>query len=456
MRGLRAFALRMGTRTGKTFTVLTDFAVTHLDLRDADDLLVVAPASYYEAWEGALERDLHPSLYRQVCVLVWRASSTTLFDVSAFLRTRSPRVLVVDVEALATVDRARDLVLAYASQRRCYCAVDESTTIKNPAARAKQSNFVVKQLGPLCWYRRVLTGLMAPRSPEDLYQQFAFLDPSIIGLPSFRAFQGRYCVLKKTYFKTGTRREVLRFRNLDHLQAVTEPWSYSVELDASRVYERAPVDLTPEQRRVYDELVEAASAELSAESRVTVHQVITQILRLHQVACGHVRDDDGVVHDLPENRTRAVVDAASQLGGKVVVWVAFAPDVGKVRDALDRAHGAGSTSVFWGGNRRDRLREEELFLQEASRRFMVATPAAGKFGREWRVASGAVYHSNTDNLEDRVQSEARVLAFDKDEPATYLDVVAAGTVDERIIKNLVRKSLLAAEVDGRRWREWVR
>jgi hypothetical protein len=207
---------------------------------------------------------------------------------------------------------------------------------------------------------------------------------------------------------------------------------------------------------VYDDLVTAASAELAGESRVTVRQVITQILRLHQVACGHVRDDDGVVHDLPEHRTRAVVDAASQLGGKVVVWVAFAPDVAKVQAALDRAHGAGSTSAFWGGNRRDRLHEEELFLQEARRRFMVATPAAGKFGREWRVASGAVYHSNTDNLEDRVQSEARVLAFDKGEPSTYLDVVAASTVDERIIKNLVRKSALAAEVDGRRWREWVR
>ena len=53
-------------------------------------------------------------------------------------------------------------------QRRCTVVVDESTRIKNP--RAKRTRFV-QRVGMLAAKRRILTGMVAPRSPMDLYAQ---------------------------------------------------------------------------------------------------------------------------------------------------------------------------------------------------------------------------------------------------------------------------------------------
>ena len=453
MRGKHAFALFMGTRTGKTFTSTTDWATNICD-KVVDDLCVIAPASYYESWHRSLNNDLSAQV--RPTIFLWRASEVKEDDpaVRGFLSSPSPRVLIIDVEALATVTRAQELVKAFVGQRRCQVIVDESTTIKNPKAKAKQSNFVV-EVGALAKFRRILTGLPTPRSPLDVWQQFQLLGPNILGVPSYNSFMYRYGVVKKRRFAMGVRRQVVAYRNLDHLRKIIEPYTYTVELDANREYERILVELTPQQKKIYDDLKKYASAELSGESRVTVDQVITQILRLHQVVCGHVTDDDGATVDIKENRTRAMLDITSSVDGKIVVWVAFGRGIVKVTQALEKAHGKGTVSQFWGGNRPVRLEEEQRFLQETRRRFMVATPAAAKFGREWRVSNTAIYHTNSDNLENRVQSEARTLAFDKDETTTYFDIVARGTVEEKIIDNLVKKNLLATKIDGRKWREWI-
>lgn len=453
MRGKTAFALFMGTRTGKTFTSITDWA-TNVCAGMVDDLLVIAPASYYESWGKAVAKDLSKDV-PHYDMLVWSASRTKDKDIADFMDGINNKILVIDVEALATVKRAQELAVDFVKRRRCQVIVDESTTIKNPKKSAKQSNFVANEIGPSAQFRRILTGLPTPRSPLDIWQQFQFLDPSVLQVPNYNAFMYRYGVVKKMRFATGVRRQVVAYRNLDHLRSIIEPYTYTVELDVNREYERVPVELTSQQKRIYDDIKKYASSELGKDQRVTVDQVITMLLRLHQVACGHVTDDDGNLIDLDETRTDALLELTGSIDNKIVVWVAYSRDIDKVTTVLEKAHGKGTVSQFWGGNRSVRLEEEQRFLQDANRRFMVATPAAAKFGREWKISNVAIYHTNSDNLENRVQSEARTLAFDKDETTTYFDIVARGTVEERIIENLVKKNLLATKIDGRKWKEWL-
>lgn len=455
MKGKRPFALHMGTRTGKTFTSLTDWARTVVELHQADDLLVIPPASYYEEWEHSLVKDLSKDFVQKIDTLVWRADSSTEEGNNEFLSSRKPRVLIIDAEAVAWVPRAQKLVLDFLEDRRCMTLIDESTTIKNPSAKAKLATFTAEEIGPRSAFRRTLSGLPTPRSPMDIYNQFRFLDPEILGGLSYTAFMYRYAIVKKRRFSTGTRREIVAYRNLDHLNKLIDPFSYQVELEANRNYERISVELTKEQRRLYDDLKKYAHTSLGKEERVTVDMVLTQVLRLHQIVCGHVKTDSGETVDIPENRTRQLIELAGSSKDKLVIWTMFDPDVRKLTVELEKKFGQGTVSRFWGGNRKTRLEEEDRFLNESKRRFMIATPAAARFGREWKIASQAAYYTNSDNLEHRVQSEARILAFDKDDWSVYYDFVAPGTVEVKIIQSLIKKNSLASQVDGRKWREWL-
>ena len=52
-------------------------------------------------------------------------------------------------------------------------AIDESTTIKNPAKRTKN----IIKLGKYAKYKRIMTGSPVTKNPLDLYTQCEFLDP---------------------------------------------------------------------------------------------------------------------------------------------------------------------------------------------------------------------------------------------------------------------------------------
>lgn len=86
---------------------------------------------------------------------------------------------------------------------------------------------------------------------------------------------------------------------------------------------------------------------------------------------------------------------------------------------------------------------------------MVATPAAAKFSRYWAQADLSVYFSNSNNYEDRSQSEERTQAVGKTTSCGYVDMRVRGTVDMKIIESLGRKRNLASEIVGDEWREWI-
>lgn len=457
------FALLMAMRTGKTKVVLDDFGRCELEGK-VEDLLVIAPAGVYRTWESAAIDHLSQDLLSRLKVLVWRSgegSQKAKERLSWFLGSRdTPRMLLMNVEALSTVQEARSLVLSFASQRKTMIVVDESTVIKNP--RSKRSRFVVEKLAPLGSMRRILSGLPTPRSPLDLFGQFEFLEKQLLGHSTFFSFRSRYAIMKRMQLK-GKRPfdVVVGFQNLEDLKDKIKPYSFRVTLEdcydlPPKLYSMREVGLTPDQRRIYYEVRDKATSELNAMAHVTATAVVSRILRCHQVLCGHVRDEHGVLHSIPEKRTDALLELLEEHDGKAVIWCSYDYNVDRIAEALkshfeDREIAA----RFWGGNLNTREEEERRFKEDPRCRYMVATPGAGGRGRTWVMADLVVYFSNVDNLEHRNQSEERTQGIDKVKSVAYVDLMAPGTVDERIIKALRRKIDMAATITGDNWKEWL-
>jgi SNF2 family DNA or RNA helicase len=448
----RVFALLMEMRTGKTAPILVDFFRS-----DSDDLLVIAPAGCYRTWVTAIKDIGAPG---DIMTYLWSADDAPS-EAALFLRSFGRKILIINVEALSSVKRARKLVLQFAGRRTCMIVIDESTCIKNDDAL--RTKFIVDELGPLAYRKRILSGLPTPRSPLDIYSQFAFLDRRIIGAPTYESFFNRHAITRHVANQVQQRyvKVVAGYKDVEAINKRIAPFCYRVLRSdcyevPEKLYVRRDVELTKEQKRIYRELKEYATSQLESEGHVTVQMVITQMLRLHQVLMGHIPDDDtGIIREVPSHRIRELVQVLREVSGKAIVWCSYDHSIQAITMAVAKEFGLGSVARFWGGNRKTREEEEKSFKENERCFVMVGTPSAGRFGRDWAVANTVIYYSSTPDLDHRLQSEDRPQKIGKLDSVTYIDLIAPGTIEEKFLKVLREKKRLADVVTGDKWKDWL-
>jgi SNF2 family DNA or RNA helicase len=451
------FALLMEMGTGKTKVALDTIGML-ADARAVRGAVVVAPKGVYMNWVNKeVPQHLPPEV--GAWTFAWSGGRTARQrnQLEMLLDRSHPRfpILVMNTEALSTGDRAMGLVEQFLRGRDCIMVVDESTTIKSPSASRTKAAI---RLGKHARFRRILTGMPVTKSPLDVYSQFEFLRPGLLGFRSYYAFRARYALMEMKHFGPRSINVVTGYQNEADLQQRLAPHSFRVLKEdcldlPPKVYTSRSVELTPEQRRVYDSVLEDATAKLGSGDHVTATEVITQLLRLHQVSCGHVVDENGVCHQLPENRTAEMLAAVEESrGGPMIVWSAYRADIPRIVAAL-RPHGP--VAQYHGGTPDDERAMSVQRFTDGSARFFVGTPNTGGFGLTLTNAANVVYYSNSHSLELRSQSEDRPHRIGQRKSVTYVDLVAGGTVDEKIIASLRKKIDIASAVVGDGYRQWL-
>ena len=461
LNGATSFALFLDMGTGKTKIILDEFQQECAKADGLHDLLIVAPAGSYSNWVTEIEEHLDPRLRQAVKVAKWRSGhGKSIRSVGELLDEIGPRILIVNIEALSTVLVAKEAVIKFMKAGRTTAVIDESTSIKSPTAR--RTRFVTRFVGGLSKRRRILSGLPSPNSPLDLYSQFEFLDQRILG-PSYSVFRNRYAVMQRKPFGPGGRMidVVTGFKNVPHLFETIRPHSFRktkeecLDLPPKVYMPPREVELTPDQRRIYREIKEDATSRIEGEAHVTASLVITQMLRLHQVLCGHVTDEDGVEHEVKTNRLDELVEVLDQHSGKAVIWANYNHSIRSVAKRLREECGDNSVAIFYGGNAGTRLEDERRWKSDPECRFLVASQGAGSLGNTWVEADLVIYYSNDFSLEHRMQSEDRSHRSGQTKSVTYVDLVATGTVDEKIISALRNKINLSSQITGDDYKEWL-
>lgn len=254
--------------------------------------------------------------------------------------------------------------------------------------------------------------------------------------------------------------KVKSYKNLDELQKKIKPYSIGVLkkdcLDLKpKIYSPRDVSLTPQQRRMYEEIKKYAISEIGDGEFVSATSVITQMIRLHQIVCGHAVSEDGVITDVKSDRINEILEILEEHQGKAIIWATYQHEIRKIADALKKQYGPHSTAMFYGGNKNSRVLEEKKFLGAEECRFMVSTQSAGGLGNNWIVADLVIYAANSYDLELRVQSEDRAHRKGQAHPVTYVDLIARDTVEQKIIEALRKKIDLTVAITGENFREWL-
>ena len=454
------FAYFMEMGTGKTKVLIDNLAMLY-DKGKVDGALIVAPKGVIGTWYNQELPNHLPDHIENVTVL-WQANINKkqqskldrLFETGQDLH-----ILIMNVEAFSTkkgVAFVEKFILAH----NVLISVDESTTIKNPKAQRTKN---LLKLAVNTKYRRILTGFPVTQSPLDLYSQSTFLSPQLLGYTSFYSFQNRYAKLINRNMGTRTFRQVVGYQNLEELTTNVNEFSYRVLkkecLDLpDKVYQRREVELTPEQKKVYKQLTDYAIAELDSHEIVSVTSVLTQILRLHQVVCGFVRHDNGEEVEVKSNRLDELLDVLQEVQGKTIIWANYQYDIKRILKKLHDITGVDSVATYYGETPDEERQEIIRRFQDPNSdlQYLISNTQTGGYGITLTEANTVIYYSNNYDLEKRLQSEDRAHRIGQTNKVTYIDLVAKGTVDEKIVKALRNKLDLAQEVlRDEKWKDWI-
>jgi|TARA_R100000406_G_C3108010_1_gene123598 SNF2 family DNA or RNA helicase len=253
------------------------------------------------------------------------------------------------------------------------------------------------------------------------------------------------------------------YRNLEELTRKLDTFSYRVLkkdcLDLpDKLYIRRDVTLTAEQKKLYSELKELAITELENKETISVTNILTQLLRLHQIVCGHVKSDDGTETPIESNRIDELLEVIGEMQGKVIIWANYRQNILEIVETLQGLFGADSVASYFGDTGTDeRERAIKQFQDpESPLRFFVGNTQTGGYGITLTEAQNVIYYSNSFDLEKRLQSEDRAHRIGQTNKVTYVDLVAKDTIDEKIVTALRNKLDLAQEVLGdEKWKNWL-
>ena len=450
------YFMEMGTGKSK---VLVDNMAMLYDKGRINGALIIAPKGVYNNWFSQ-EIPTHLASHIQPTMVLWTALTSKTKDKeyqSLFKTGHDLHILIMNVEALST-KKGLEFAIKFISCHETMLAIDESTTIKNPTAKRTKS---ILQLGKQAKYRRILTGSPVTKSPLDLYTQCGFLDSFLLGFDSFYAFRNRYANMIDKNF--GGRRVQLigSYKRLDELAEKLKIFSYRVLKEdcldlPEKVYIRREVDLTEEQLKAYSTMKSAALALLNGKMATAPH-VLTQMMRLHQITCGHLRNDDGTITDIKNNRIKELVNLLEEVEGKVIIWANYVHDIKHIVKTISDEFGEDSIVQYYGAvSSEDRQKAIEKFQNPDSKaRFFIGNPQTGGYGITLTAANTVVYYSNGYDLEKRLQSEDRAHRIGQTKSVTYVDFIAPKTVDEKIVKALRSKMNIANKIMDEDWRAWI-
>ena len=450
-----AYFMEMGT--GKTKVLIDNMAMLY-DKGKIDGALIIAPKGVVKTWyEQELPTHL-PNHIENVTVL-WQSNITktqqekleSLFEIGTALH-----ILVMNVEAFST-DKGIKFASKFLNSHKVLMAIDESTTIKTPTA--KRTKNIIK-LGNYSKYRRIMTGSPVTKNPLDLYTQCEFLDPYLLNHSSYYAFRNRYAQMKTMHIRGRSIQVVHAFQNLAELSEKLQGFSYRVLKEdcldlPPKNWIKRHITLSSEQQKIYDQMKKEAIATLNGKVTSTM-TVITQLMRLQQITCGHFVADDGSTQEIKSNRITELMNVLDETEGKAIIWGHWQKDIKNIVDEIEKTYGPGSVVSYYGltpqDERQDNIRQ---FQDNPKCRFMVGTPSTGGYGITLTAANTVIYYSNGYDLEKRLQSEDRAHRIGQKKNVTYIDIIAEDTVDEKIQQSLRKKINIASEVLGEELRDWI-
>ena len=450
--GLMAAAWFAKMGTGKTFAAVHLACARYL-LGQIDAVMIICPSTLRRTWFKELAK--YATVDYNFQIHETKGSWQKAFDADKTRDQKRLPVLAVSVEGLGVSESLYDSACGFMPGRRVMVICDESSRIKNPDAKRTARACL---LGSAAVYRVILNGTPIALGIQDLWSQYEFLDPNIIGTGDYWAFRTRYIVMGGYENK-----QIVGVQNVEELMNLIIPYTCEVGKDVlnlpPKVLVERPIELTAEQRKLIKIAVKGTSGDPN-EPIIKVTNTLEKMLRCRQIVGGWLPRSSMVLHDIdgiPSEVWTTVLEPLEKnpkmdgmfeligdnyAGTKFIIWSTFVSEIEAIRDRLAEKWGAASVECYYGKTEMDdRSRIEDRYCNDPTLRFFVGNPVAAGLGLT--LISGEndvmVYYSGTNAYIERAQSEDRSHRIGQNFSVTVVDLVAESSVDEIIMASIKEK-----------------
>jgi len=355
---------------------------------------------------------------------------------------------------------------------------------------------------PYSKYRYILTGTMVTNSPYDLWSMFEFLSQDYFDM-NYYAFKNRYGIertdvvkdtnikykrpvsiqemkwIRKLYedrntieyisVETGVTENnikyilnnpnlTLPYKHLEELKSKIEKYSYIVRkkdcLDLpEKVYEKLTVELSAQQKKIYKQLEKDYIAQYE-DKALSVQNKLSLLLRLAQVTGGFFpysfdTEEDGemiakkgVVPIGKSVKLEALKRDIEETDERLIIFSTFTAEIQMLIKELTKHFPNKRVEAYYGktSSHKRAIIKEDFKVGDID--ILVGNTSCAGVGLNLQKAHLVYYYSNNYSLYYREQSEDRVHRIGQTETCVYKDIIAVGTIDEKIHKSLKEKKNL--------------
>lgn len=326
---------------------------------------------------------------------------------------------------------------------------DESSKLKNHNTITwRAANDIVEKME----YRYLLSGSPMPHGPEDAWSQIYLLD------------RGMSLGTSYWYFMERTHKKFTTSDGRKHFWKPTASGAKWVKDQVSKIslyYDKRecidlpafqniviPCELSPKQRKAYDELKKELCTIVDGEY-VVAKSATSVIPKFQQITGGFAKTVDDNVIPFPENpKLDTLLDLVESIDDKIIIWAWFRHEIEAIHKAILNL---GRSCVYIYGGMNAKHIQDCIDGFKSGIEILVANQAVLGYGHNLVCAHYAIVFSNPLNYELRHQSRERIERIGQKEHMFYYDLVAKDTVDEKILKGLqshesMQKYLIKAEV----------
>ena len=422
---------------GKTVQAIAAAALLK-EMRDIQKAVIICPASLKHQWAREIRR------FTSLPVTVVEGNlleRRKLYNDSSFFKIINYELVRHDFDELLKL--RPDLII-----------LDEAQRIKN--WRAKTAT-MVKALPSR--YAFVLTGTPLENRIDELYSIFQFLDPRILG-PLWH-FNDRFYELEKR--ENGTYK-VLGYKNIDQLRAIIKP--YTLRRTRDEVLKDLPprtdnnffVEMTDPQWDAYNEFKESLAKLISISKRrpltpqerklllmyLVKMRLICNALALHDKEI-KIKDSEKTAPKLTE-LDEILGESIASNGHKAVIFSQWATMLALTEPILKRI-GLGYVKLTGDIPSSKRGVLIQTFFDDPNCRVFLSTDAGG-VGLNLQAASLVINLDlpwNPAVLEQRI---ARAHRHGQPSSVQVINLIAKGTIEERMLDTLAAKKNVFAAVFG--------
>jgi len=466
-KNMKAFALLMDMGTGKTKVTIDTAAYLYLQ-NEINGMLIIVQKGLPENW---LQNEVPMHLSDDIDYIshIWNGKKTKkeLKILERFLNSNKFKILAVNIEALRKPGLAINICNSFLKDNNVLMIIDESTDIKTPTAL--QTKNIIK-LSILAKFKRILTGSPVTKNPEDLFSQFLFLDPEIIGIKNFFGFKARYCIYEKQSkweMNSKTMKMVQRefpvligFRRIAELKKKIRPYSFRVNLNEcidmpTKTHKLILLKMNKQQNELYEEMFKESCVNILNQSIDNLNQnhviatiELVKILRLQQITSGFLGLDSG--DEIPiagkNPKIEAMLKICRECSSKVVIWARFQYEHKLIISSLKKEFGESSVVAKVGCIDPDLAVKAPFEFQNNSKvRFFVGNPQISK-GFNLFAGNVNICMSHTFKYDDRLQLMARTYRNGQKLPVLFIDLAIKDSIDMKIIDSLKQKGIIAEDI----------